>query len=71
MVTIELWPSSNHLEGRQVVMVNEVSYRLGHDVSRRAGAGKHLEILLKNFQHEKTFVFTNLALRQFSVGGGV
>lgn len=44
MVTIELWPSSDHLEGRQVVMVNEVSYRLGHDVSRGACAGKHLEI---------------------------
>ena len=46
MVAIELWSSSDHLEGGQVVVMNEVSYRLRHDVSRWAGAGKHLEIFI-------------------------
>ena len=48
MVAIELWSSSDHLEGGQVVVMNEVSYRLRHDVSRWAGAGKHLEIFIIN-----------------------
>ena len=69
MVTIELWPSSDHLEGGQVVMVNEVSYCLRHDVSRWAGAGKHLEIFTDS-QNENVY-YANLALGQFSVCGGV
>ena len=69
MVTIELWPSSDHLEGGQVVVMNEVSYRLRHDVSRWAGAGKHLEIFTDS-QNENVY-YANLALGQFSVGGGV
>ena len=64
MVTIELWPSSDHLEGGQVVMVNEVSYCLRHDVSRWAGAGKHLEIFT-DFWKLKMFILPTLRWDSF------